>query len=834
MERRYKSRMNRALRIAGLFLLFLPAAAFSQVTKIMGTVTDAATGQPIPFVSILLDNTTYGTLTDFDGRYALEVSNPGDSMTVRILGYKTVKQKILKNQFQTINLQLHAENLTLPEVVVKYTGNPAEDILKKVIANKERNSLQSFNTYQYQAYTKIELDANNISEKFKDRKLFKPFGFIWQYIDTSTINGKSYLPVFITESTSDIYFRKSPRARKEVITATRVSGLENENAAQFLGNFSQEVDIYKDFINILEKNFVSPIAGFGLTYYKYYLVDSAFLGNRWCYHIMFKPRRIQELTFTGSMWINDTSWAVKKVDMRLPSDANLNFVNDLAISQDFEYTDDLYWMLSKNVLVADFNIIGNAKKVIGFYAKKTSSYRNFRFDLPETQKFLSVPADVIVKPDAEDKPHNYWDTARFEKLTKSEQGVYNMVDSVKKIPLFNTYVDVINTIVTGYLPWGKFEIGPYSSLYSFNSVEGSRVRLGVRTSPSFSKKIQMEIYGAYGFGDHTFKYGGTLIWLLSKYPRRDLTADYKYDVEQLGTSPTAFASDNILTSIFHRGPNNKLTLARQYHAAYEHEWFPGLINTFHLTHRELFPLGATQFLIHPTANTTDSLSSIFTSEARVDMRLSFREHYVTTTFYRYTVTNDYPVILVTYCYGFPNTFRSDYYYQKLIFNLQQSFNFATIGWSKYIIEAGKIWGTLPYNLLRIHDGNQTFFFDEYASNLMNYYEFVSDQWISAYFTHHFDGLLFNHIPLLRKLKWREVAYVRTVFGTLSEKNRSYSVFPDQLRSFNNIPYWETGVGIENIFRIIRITAIWRLNHLHDEIPVRTSPFSIFVSMNLTF
>jgi len=409
-----------------------------------------------------------------------------------------------------------------------------------------------------------------------------------------------------------------------------------------------------------------------------------------------------------------------------------------------------------------------------------------------------------------------------------------MVDSVKNVPIYKTYVDVIYGIITGYLSWGNWELGPYSKLYSFNSIEGNRFRIGARTGNGFSKKIQLEGYVAYGLKDYQIKYGGDLIYMVKKDPWRDLTASYQYDVEQLGMSPTAFSSDNILSSLFHRGPNNKLTMAREYHIAYEHEWFSGLVNTIHLTHRELFPLGTTEFILNPYKPNADSMSSFFTSEIRLDTRLSFDESFVNGEFYRTTVSSDYPIFLLSYSYGIPKLFRSDFEYHKLTLNIQQSFNFATIGWSKYIIEAGKIWGTLPYNLLRIHDGNQTFLFDEYAANLMNYYEFISDEYISAYFTHHFDGLLLNHIPLIRKLKWREVASVRGIYGSMTVNNLIYSKFPDNLRSFAQTPYWEAGVGIENILRFIRVDAVWRLTHLNDNVSPKPSPFGLFLSLSFSF
>jgi len=314
-----------------------------------------------------------------------------------------------------------------------------------------------------------------------------------------------------------------------------------------------------------------------------------------------------------------------------------------------------------------------------------------------------------------------------------------------------------------------------------------------------------------------------------------INISYKYDVEQLGTSFSAIKTDNILASLFHRGPNNKLTMTREYKIAYEHEWFTGLTNTFSLNHREIFPLGSTVFIIYPYGDKVPvSMLSIYTTEARVDLRLSLKEKFVSGEFYRYTISSNYPIIQLSYCYGMPNVFKSDFEYHRIGLNIRQWFNFATIGWSKYIVETGKIWGTLPYPLLKIQDGNQTFFFDEYSSNLMNYYEFLSDEYISAYYTHHFDGLLFNKIPLLRKLKWREVAYVQGVYGTLTSKNASFSEFPDQLRGFNKEIYWETGAGIENIFKVFRIDCIWRLSHLHDKENPHVSKFGVFASANFSF
>ncbi|MEI7500275.1 MAG: DUF5686 family protein [Bacteroidota bacterium] len=822
------------------FALFFCFLAFTysssaQVTKIMGSVRDFQSKEPIPFVNIVITGTTAGTLTDFNGNYSLEFKQKGDSIKAFLIGYNGITKDIHRNQFQTIDFYLTQQNLNLPEVTIKYSGNPAEEIIENVIRNKEKNTLQSFEAYQYEAYTKIELDANNITDQFKNRKILKQFDFVWSYLDTSTLNGKTYLPVFISETMSDIYFRKSPRSRKEIIMASSISGLKNASVSQFLGNLSEQVDVYKNFIPLFEKNFVSPISDFAIDNYKFYLVDSAFLGNKWCYHIMFKPRSKQELTFMGNLWINDTSFAVKQLEMRIVDDANVNFINDLEVEQEFEWTNQHFWMLTRDKLNVDFNILVDSKKTIGFFGHRTTIYRNFQFDILENKRFFRLPTDVFIDPDATNKSKDFWSLKRPEKLSDTEEGIYTMVDSVQAVPIYKTYEDIVYGIFTGYFPWWNIEFGPYAKIFSYNGVEGARFRIGLRTANSFSKKIQLGAYLAYGTYDQAFKYGGDLIYMFSKNPRRDLTAAFKYDVEQLGSSPYAISTDNILASIFHRGPNDKLTMVRDYRIAYEHEWFTGLINRIHLIHREVFPLGATEFIFYPDLSSDPQfMNSIYTSEIQFDTRLSFHERFISAEFARVTISSTYPITQLSFTVGIPGIFKSDFGYQKLVLNVSEWFHFKTIGWSKYIIEAGKIWGTLPYPLLKIHDGNQSFFYDDHSSNLMNYYEFISDTWISATYTHHFDGLLFNKIPLFRKLKWREVAHIRGVYGTLSDKNEEYSIFPGNLRSFSSQPYWEAGVGIENIFKIIRVDAIWRMSHLNDDGNPNVAKFGIFVSLFFSF
>lgn len=819
-----------------LFFFLYLGTIHAQVTKIVGRVIDQETSEPIPFANIIILNTLHGTLTDFDGRYSLEFrETKNDSIRASLLGYTPITKQIRPGIFQTIDFELTPATEELPEVVIKYTGNPADKLIDSIVKYKQRNTFQSFNTDQYDVYTKVELDANNVSERVGKSKFMKPFKFVLENVDTSTLNGKSYLPVMISETKSRIYERKSPPAKKEIIEASRISGVNNTNVSRFLGSMSQEIDVYQNFNPLFEKNFVSPIADFGHDYYKYYLVDSAFINKRWCYHIMFKPKRKQELTYTGSLWVNDSSYAIVQIDLRMAEDANINFVNDLALSQRFTELNDQLWMKNYEKLLVDFNALENTKKILGFYGHKTVYYENFQFDTIDDENVFKLPNDITINDDALQNSNVYWDTIRPESLTKKEKNIYTMVDSIKNIPRFQRTYDVLYGLTGGYFPWGKVEIGQYYKFLSYNQLEHLRFRFGGRTTTKLSKKFRVGGYIAYGTYDTEFKYGGDFLYMFNKSPRRRLFISYKYDLEQLGTNPEAWASDNILSSLLNRGPIDKLTFVRQYQAYYEHEWYTGLMNKFIIQRREIYPFKNTDFLIYPEhTNDTVRLNSITTTELGIDFRISFDETYIDGKFNRISIKSQYPIITLQYRFSLPNLFKNDFSYHKINLNINQWFNLGTIGWSRFNIDAGKIWGTLPYPLLKIHEGNETWIFTNLASNLLDYYEFVSDQYVSLSYTHHFDGLLFNRIPFLRKLKWREVIRFNGFYGSLTAANENFSAFPVNLRSLGNEPYMEAGVAIENIFKVIRIDAIWRLTHLHDSGYAQVNKFGIFASLYFSF
>ncbi|MCF8369551.1 MAG: DUF5686 and carboxypeptidase regulatory-like domain-containing protein [Bacteroidales bacterium] len=811
-------------------LIIFVSAGFGQETKIMGIVSDKVTHEPIPFANIYFQGTTIGVTSDFDGNFSIDTKTPTDTLVASVMGYYKKSTIVRKGIFQTINFELEEKNFNLPEVVILAGENPAEILLRKIIANKDKNTKKEFDAYQYETYNKIEIDANNISEKFKNRKILKPFKFIFDYVDTSAVNGKTYLPIFLSESLSDFYFRKDPRSEKEVIKAAKISGIENESALQFLGNMFQQYNIYDNYITIFQKNFVSPIADFGINSYKYYLVDSNYFADKWCYKIMFKPRRKQELTFTGHFWVHDTTYAIKSFELKIAEDANINYINDLVMIQEFEYIEDKYWMVVKDMGIGDFNVLEDNYTLLGFFGKKSTTYRNFKFNQLLEKKFYSTPTDVVVQDKAYKQEESFWEEHRHEVLTKDEKTIYQMIDTLQNLPAFKTWVDIVETIVTGYYERNKFEFGPYASLLSFNAIEGARIRVGGRTTSKFNEQFRLSGHIAYGEKDDRFKYGIGFLYLPNNNPRRAFGANYRYDIEQLGNSPNAFREDFFFAALFRRNPADKLSLTNEYKFYYEHEWFSGFINKINFMHKDIIPIGNAKVEVNNSLGDAYILDKITTTEVGFEGRFAYNEKFLMSDFERVSVGTKYPIIGFKYSYGIPNAFGSQYEYHRAAIGIRHWFNILNIGWSKYNLEAGKIWGTLPFPLLELHPGNETFLFDEYAFNLMNFFEFVSDEYVSMYYTHHFDGFFLNHIPLMRKLKWREVGFLKGVIGTLSDANKNYNELPDITHTLEK-PYIEAGVGIENIFKVVRIDGIWRLSHLDNN---NSNKFALFLSLYFTF
>ncbi len=803
--------MIKRVRFYNLSILFLYSfMAYAQEYTINGKVYDADSKEPLPFVPVIIKGTTVGTSTDFDGNFTIKTSKLGDSLISTYVGYKRLSRPIKRGVNQNVNMPMILEGINLLEVVVKAGENPAHRIIRNVIANKPRNNKRRLDAYQYETYNKVEFDLNRIPKEMREKKIFKPIQFVFDNVDSIYSDEKPSLPIFITEAISDIYYRSNPTLKKEVIRANKITGIENTSITSVMGDMYQNINIYDNHILVFGKDFVSPISDNGFFYYKYYLEDSLFIGNTRCYHIRFKPKRPQELCFSGNMWISDTTWAIKRLEMSIPKDANINFINAANVVQEFTQVDST-WMLSKDRLVIDFAM---NKKQVGIYGRKTTSYKNFVINQPKEPKFYEFGDKIVVEDSALHKSDEFWNQNRHDSLSIREKKIYHMIDTIKTLPVYRTWVDVFTLFVSGYKVVNNFEIGPYFNLLSYNRVEGPRVRFGGRTSSKFSRWYELQGYVAYGFKDEKFKYSVGFKTFISKKPHRQLVGmTYKSDYEILGQSQNGFSQDNLFASLFRTSPLTNLTRVDQTYAWYEREWIDGLSSKITLIGRTITPLAANVYKYYKHDGSIADKENIRNTEVRLNVRFAYKEKFISGDFTRISLGTKWPVLQFNYSKSLQNAFRGEYDYQKVVLNVSDRVRLISLlGYTDYIAEAGKIFGTVPFPLMELHGGNETYVYDYMSYNMMKYYEFASDQYASLGVFHHFEGLLFNKIPLIKKLKWREVVTCKALWGSVSDKNRRALIFPKTLNAIGNEPYVEVSAGIENIFKVFRIDALWRCTH----------------------
>jgi hypothetical protein len=790
-----------------LLVTFISINSFAQNYTITGKVFDAESKEPLPFVPVLIKGTTVGATTDFDGNYSITTSKLADSIVSSYVSYKKLVRPIKRGETQIVNMPMILEGVNLLEVVVKAGENPAHRIIRNVIANKQYNNKRKLEAYQYETYNKVEFDLNRIPKEMREKKIFKPIKFVFDNVDSLNSGEKPSLPIFITEAISDIYYRSNPTLKKEVIRASKITGIENTSVTSVMGDMYQNINIYDNHILVFGKDFVSPISDNGLFYYKYYLEDSLFIGSTRCYQIRFKSKRPQELCFSGNMWISDSTWAVKRIEMSIPKEANINFINAANVIQEFMHIDST-WMLSKDRLIIDFAL---SKNQVGIYGRKTTSYKNFIINQPKDTKFYELGDKIIVEDGASKQSDNFWDSNRHDSLSLREKKIYHMIDTIKTLPIYKTWVDVLTIFVSGYKAVNNFEIGPYFNLVSYNKVEGLRVRFGGRTSSKFSKWYELNGYVAYGFSDEKFKYSLGFKTFISKKPHRQLIGmTYRSDYEILGQSQNGFSQDNLFASLFRTSPLTNLTRVDKTDAWFEREWMEGLTSKITLSGRTITPLISNTYTYYKNDGSIASKENIRNTEVRLNVRFAYKEKYINGDFSRISLGTKWPVMQVNYAKSLQNAFRGEYDYQKVVLNLSDRVRLISLlGYTDYTAEVGKIFGIVPYPLMELHGGNETYVYDYMSFNMMKYYEFASDQYASVGLFHHFEGLLFNKVPLIKKLKWREVVTCKALWGSVNEKNMSTLIFPQTLSALGNEPYVEVSAGVENIFKVFRIDALWR-------------------------
>ncbi|MGZ3919003.1 MAG: DUF5686 family protein [Bacteroidia bacterium] len=678
-----------------VFLLCLSWSATAQFT-IRGKIFAAGNKEALPFVPVLIKGTTIGAQSDFDGNFIIKTSKLGDSLVASYVGYKRTARAINKNaEIQEINIGMEdIGGLVLEEVTVKAGENPAHRIIRNCVKQKEINNRNNLDAYEYETYNKLEFDLNRIPKEMREKKILKPIAFVFNNVDSANSGEKPSLPFFIVENLSQFYYKKNPTRKKEIVIASKITGIENASVSQVLGDMYQNINIYDNNILVFNKQMPSPVSDNGFFYYKYYLEDSTFEGNKYIYHIRFKPKRVQELSFTGNMWIADSTWGIKRLEMSLPKDANINFINSVNVIQEFDYQDST-WFLIKDRLVIDF---APSKKAIGFYGRKTTSYKKITLNKPKDDKFYEFADKIVVQDSVNNRSDEFWAQNRHDSLTLRERKIFKMIDTIQSLPIYSSWVDIFYLLVAGYKKVNNFEIGPYSNLVSYNKVEGLRMRFGGRTSDVFSKWYELSGYVAYGMLDEKWKYQIGFRSFITKTPHRQLVGmNYKSDYEILGQSTNGFSQDNVLASFFRASPLTNLTRVDKTEAYYEREWFPGLITKTFITGRQLTPLGSNHYYYTKRDGNIAEKENIVNTEARLYIRFAWKEKYVGEGFKRVYLGTKFPILQVNYSKSLQNAFRGEYDYHKLVLNVSDRIRITPIlGYTDYTIEAGKIWGAVPY------------------------------------------------------------------------------------------------------------------------------------------
>lgn len=805
-------------RLLLLVLLLISAqSVFAQNTGIKGRVIHEYNEEPVPYANVLLKGTSRGTACDSLGRFQFTGTGKPDTIMVSAMGYLEQQVPVSPLAGQTLIIRLTPSEYNLAEVTIKPGENPAFEILRKVIANKKQNNPDELDAYEYEVYHKVEFDLNHFTEKIRKNMFLRSFGFIFDNTDT-TADGVTYLPILFNESNSEIYFRKNPRIKKEFVKGRRSVGLKGPKIIQFVQDMYLHPNIYDDYVIILDKNFPSPLNDNYKSNYKFYLIDSLNLGNDRCYHIQFVPKVKQDIAFTGEMFIEDSGYSVKRIDLEFSIEANVNFVRNYWIRQEYEKPDGVHSMINKSQVIADFTVAENSEELTGFFGRKTSSFRDYKINQVRDDSFYKGLDLVSFHDSSASRTDEYWNTRRQDSLSKQEKSVFSMIDTLEKNKKFKLLKNSVNTFTTGWLPLNPIGIGNIYTFYSYNNVEHSRLKFGFRYGKNNFDKLYLKSYLAYGLGDERFKYMAEASHVLYSHGSKKtiLGGMIKKDAHQPGRGSNMFSLDHILNSFTSTASMHFRSYVEEYRFYAERQWITGFSSRLSWFRSDYSPFGSYKYWQRNSDGAISSKKSLVNAGLQVSARFAYGERNLTSRFgdgLEALYFPKFPVISLEYSKSFKDVSGSEFDFQKIRLRIEQKVRLKKIGFSLLRLETGKILGTAPWPLLETPIANQVIFNDETAFNLMNYMEFVSDQYLSLMIEHHFEGLFFNRLPGINKLKWREFIFAKAYGGTLSEKNYGTSLYIPYGIGKLTEPYYEAGFGIENIFKISRIDFIWRLNYI---------------------
>jgi len=823
-----------------IFLVCLSIASYAQNTIVTGTITDAQTNQPLPFVSVSFPGTSIGVNSDNNGKYRLESGKSYTQLKFSFVGYKPVVRTIVAYKEQVINVKLQSDVQTLQAVTIKSgkktryrnKGNPAVELIRQVIAHKDSNRMQSYDYTEYQQYEKLQFSFINVSEKFFKKGLTHNYKFLYDSRDTTDLPGKSLLPVYQEEKITQTYYRKDPLKTKKIVLGEKkanvVTFVDEEGVNTYLNRMYNEIDIYQNNIFLMTNQFLSPICDEAPTFYKFFITDTIEVNHQKLIELSFTPRNGNDMLFEGLIFVTlDGKYGVQKASLSINKNVNLNWVKGMQADLDYEQNPDGRYHLAKSTTKASFGVKKKGDK--GIFGERTISYMNYQVNVHRPDSVYSGP-DQVIQNGAMYRNDQFWTTSRGrDTLTAIEANAYKNIDSLQNIPSFKHLMTAINLFAVGFIQAGPVEVGPIGTFYTYNPVERSRFKLALRTTDTFSTRWYLETYGAYGFGDKQFKYLASAAYSLNnksiyKFPNDYIKLSTQYDIKIPGEE-LAFAAPDEFYNSFTRGVNNKFLYNRYYKLDYVKEFDNHFSYSLEFKHWQQTPAGSLYF--NNTLNgVPHSLPSITTSDIELGLRYAPHEQVVQGKLYRIGIPSKYPVLTFDFQQNIKGLFGGQYNYRNVSGRIDKRFYLSQLGYADFSVEGSYLFGQVPFPLLDIHHGNQTYSFDFDSYNLMNFLEFVSDHYADAKLDYNLNGFILNKVPLIKKLKWREIISFKVLYGGLRDENNpalnpALLQFPvnqngtAQTYTLNHQPYVEGGIGIGNIFKIFRIDFIERFTYLNN-------------------
>ena len=832
--------------VAGTFLSY--AQSF---TSASGIVKDSITGEPLPFVSVYFDGSTIGAMTDDNGTFTLQNNQGYTKLAAASLGYDT-KFIDLKPGKKNDNLEvlLKPTAFEISEVVVKpkrekYTrkDNPAVELIKKVIAHKNDNRIEAKPEYQTEVYEKLSLSLDNFNPNLDKNKFLKKFKFIKNYLDTSEFNGKPILTVSVRENLSDFYYRKSPKAEKTIVRAKRMQGIDKtlDDGGGITSNLEEifkSINIFDNNIPILLNRFVSPLSStLATTYYHYYIMDTLDVGGDKCVDLAFVPANSESYGFTGRLYITlDGNYAVKKVLLNTPANINLNWVDKLRIEQEFKQMPDSTWVLDQENTFVNFYVVKGTQQL---YAHQLRNYDNYNFNVQNADSVFGLLGALHVLPEATAQPDTFWTHNRPIPLKEKEDALKDLLGQLRKVPAFNAIIKTAEILITGYIPTAndkkvtKFDFGPMNTTFSANHLEGFRMRVGGMTTANLNPYWFASGYLAYGTNDRKIKYNLKLTHSFTKKeyhegenPVNNLSFIQEYDVYTPGQDFLFTSKDNIFVAWKVGEPVTKMQYIRKSVLQYEKEWLNGLTWKSWIMNQNNEAAGTLQYIKRDESGNLYHIKDFTTSEIGTQLRFAPGERAYNGRSGKESVFNlskDAPVFKLSHQLGIKGVLGGDYNYNHTEISAEKRIWLSSFGHIDAQVKAGKVWDKVPFPLLILPNTNQSITIQPEAFHMMNALEFVTDQYVSFNATYYLKGWILNRIPGIKWLRLREVLSFNMIYGGLTDKNNptltpGLFLLPDGTQPLGSTPYMECSVGLENIFKILRIDYYRRLTYLdHPDI-----------------